>query len=87
MAPGIVTTTCDTFTDDDPRIVVTEDTGILLVAFGIRRYLTIFVDIFREGGIVEHHTMFALQILLAGVEALGDHAFLGTDLCHRTPAL
>ena len=35
VAPGIVTTTSDTLADDDPRIVVTEDTCILLVALGI----------------------------------------------------
>jgi len=68
VTPGIVTTTCDALADDHPRIVVTEDTGILLVTFGIRRDLTIFVDILRESRIVEHHAMLALQVLLAGVE-------------------
>ena len=87
VAPGIVTTACDTLTDDHPRIVVTEDTGILLIAFGIRGDLTVLIDILREGRIVEHHTVFALEVLLAGVEALGHHAVLGTNLCHRTPAL
>ena len=35
VAPGIVAPTCYALSDDDPWIVVAEDTGILLVAFGI----------------------------------------------------
>ena len=37
MAPGIVASTGYRLSDDDPRIVVAEDTGVLLVAFRIRR--------------------------------------------------
>ena len=64
-----------------------EDTGVLLVALGIAGNLAVLVDILGEGGVVEHHAVFALQVFLAGVERLADHAVLGTDFSHRTPAL
>ena len=64
MAPGIVAATCDTLADDDPRIVVAEDTGILLVALGRARNLTLLVDVLGKCRIVQHHTVLALQILL-----------------------
>ena len=35
MVPGIIATSGNGFADDDPRIVVAEDAGILLVAFRI----------------------------------------------------
>ena len=64
-----------------------EDAGILLVSLRIAGYLAVLIDEAREGGIVEHHAVLALQVFLAGVEALGHHTLLGTDLGHRTPAL
>ena len=87
MTPGIVAAPCDALADDDPRVVVAEDAGILLVTLGIAGNLAVLVDVFREGWVVEHHAVFALEVFLAGVERLSHHTFLGTNLSHRTPAL
>ena len=64
-----------------------EDTGVLFVAFGITGNLAVFVNILGKGGIVKHHTVFAFQVFLAGVERLGHHTVFGANLGHRTPAL
>ena len=44
MAPGVVAATCDALAYDDPRIVVAEDTCVLLVALGVRGNLTVLID-------------------------------------------
>ena len=35
VAPGVVASACDTLADDDPGVVVAEDTCVLLVALGV----------------------------------------------------
>ena len=72
--------------DDDPRIVVAEDTGVLLVTFRIRRNLTHFYMI---GGVwvVQHQSVLAFQSFLAAIQCFIAESFFQTDTSHRTPAL
>ena len=87
VCPGIVAASSYRFSDDHPRVVVTEDTGILLIAGGVGGNLTHLHMISCKGGVVEHDAMFAVEVLLHGVERLADHSFLQSDAGHRTPAL
>ena len=85
--PSIVTTMSNSLTNNHPRIVVTEDTGILFVTSGIRANLTHLYIVLSESGIVEHHTMLAIQVALTCIQCLVNHTFFLSDSCHCAEAL
>ena len=87
MAPGIVASAGYSLSDDDPRIVVAEDTGVLLVAFRIRRNLTHFYMIGGVSWVVQHQSVLAFQSFLTAVQCFIAESFFQTDTSHRTPAL
>ena len=87
MLPGIVASPGHGLTDDDPRIVVTEDAGILLVSGRVGRYFAHLDMVAGEGGMVEHHAMLAVKVFLAGVESLVHHSFFQSDAGHGAESL
>ena len=87
ILPGTVTPSQYGFSDDDPRVVVAEDTRIFLVAGGIGGDFSILHNIAGEGWIVEYNTVLAVQAFLYGVQRFFYHAFFQSDACHGAPAL
>ena len=87
MLPGIVAATGNCLANDDPWIVMAEDAGILLVTGWVGANLAHLDVIGRVGRVVEHHTMFAVEVLLAGIERLIHHAILESDTSHGAEAL
>ena len=87
VLPGIVASPGHGLTDDDPRIVVTEDAGILLVSGRVGRYFAHLDMVAGEGGMVEHHAMLAVEIALAAVECPVHHAIFQSDAGHRAETL
>ena len=87
ILPGTVAPAQYGFSDDDPRVVVAEDTRILLVAGGIGGDFSILHNIAGEGRIVEYNTVLAVQAFLYGVQCFFYHAFFQSDACHGAPAL
>ena len=85
--PSVIAAPGHSLADYNPRVVVAEDAGILLVASRIRRDFTHFYVIGCEGGVVEHHAVFAVKVTLARVESLAYHAFLHADAGHGAEAL
>ena len=85
--PSIIATSGYSLTNDDPRIIMTEDSGILLISSRIRTYLAHLHMICGVSRIIEHHTVFAVEILLARVDCLVHHSFLQTDASHSAEAL
>lgn len=67
MLPGVVAATGHRLANDDPWIVVAKDAGILLVAGRVGTDFAHLYMIFGVGRVVEHHTMFAVEVLLAGI--------------------
>ena len=87
MLPGIVAATGNCLANDDPWIVMAEDAGILLVTGWVGANLAHLYMIHGVGRVVEHHAMFAVEVLLAGIECLVHHAILEPDTCHGAEAL
>ena len=87
MLPGVVAATGHRLANDDPWIVVAEDAGILLVTGWVGANLAHLDVIGRVGRVVEHHTMFAVEVLLAGIERLVHHTILESDTCHSAETL
>ncbi len=87
VQPGIVAPSGHGLTDDDPRIVVAEDTGILLVSGRVGRYFAHLDVVAGKGGMVEHHAIIAVEIALATVECPIYHAIFQPYTGHRAEAL
>ena len=87
VLPCVIAAAGDCLANDDPWIVMAEDAGILLVTGWVGANLAHLDVIDRVGRVVEHHTVFAVKILLAGIECLIDHAILESDTCHSAEAL
>ena len=87
VVPRIVAATGDCLADDDPGVVVAEDACILLVTGRIGTDFAHLDVIGGVGRVVEHHAVFAVEVLLAGIEGLIDHAVFKTDTGHGTEAL
>ena len=87
MIPRFVASSCNGHAYDNPRIVVTEDARILLVALRIRRNLTHFHVVGGVGRVVKHNTVIAIHHSLNRVDSLVAKSFLKTYSRHGTPAL
>ena len=64
VAPCIIAASGYRLADDHPRVVVTEDAGVFLIAFGIGRDLAHLHVIGGEGRVVEHDAMLTLHAFL-----------------------
>ena len=82
--PGAVASAKHCLADDDPGIIVGEDTSVLLIACRIGGDFTIFHHIFGKCGVVEHYAVFTVKMLFNRVKRLLDKAFLESDAGHAT---
>ena len=87
MLPRVVSPSGYRLTDDDPWVVVAEDTGIFLVTRRIGGYLAVFYLVAGECWIVQDDTVLTVKVFLHRVKGLVHHSFLCADARHGAPAL
>ncbi len=87
MFPGILGAASQSFGYYHPRIIVAEDSRILLVAGRIRGNLAHLLMPHCESRPVQHHAVGGIKPTLARVERFIDHSGLASYTCHGTPAL
>ncbi|EJW96254.1 hypothetical protein EVA_15639 [gut metagenome] len=87
MLPGIFRTPCQDFCNNHPRIVMTENAGILLIALRICGNFTVIPDIFCKCRIIQNNAMLCVEIFPDTVQCFITHTLICSYTCHGTETL